>query len=192
MKKKFHLWTLLPWILCALLAPAWAQEESEPDSYERIYVPTPQEVVDEMLQFAKVGPNDVVYDLGCGDGRIVVTAARLGARGVGIDITPERIQESNENAKAAGVTDRVKFINSDFFKIDVSPATVVALYLLPVTMDKLLPKLKKELKPGTRIVSHNYKFSEWEPEKEQQLDGRILYLWTVPQSWPENTSKRRE
>lgn len=179
-------------LACTLLAPAWAQDYSEPDQYERIYVPTPQEVVDEMLQFAKVGPNDVLYDLGCGDGRIVVTAARLGARGVGIDITPERIEESNENAKAAGVTDRVKFINSDFFQVDVSPATVVALYLLPVTMDKLLPKLKKELKPGTRIVSHNYKFSEWEPEKEHQLDGRILYLWTVPQSWPENTSKKRE
>jgi 2-polyprenyl-3-methyl-5-hydroxy-6-metoxy-1,4-benzoquinol methylase len=190
--RKTKLWVLLGWVICAVVAPVWAQEESEPDQYERIYVPTPQEVVDEMLRLAKVGPNDVLYDLGCGDGRIVISAARLGARGVGIDITPERIQESNENAKAAGVTDRVKFINSDFFKVDVSPATVVALYLLPVTMDKLLPKLKKELRPGTRIVSHNYQFSEWKPDQEQQLEGRILYLWTVPESWAENRSSKKE
>ncbi|MGQ9634565.1 MAG: class I SAM-dependent methyltransferase [Bryobacteraceae bacterium] len=174
-------WMVLTVLASVLGTPLLAQEESYPDQYERIYVPTPQEVVDEMLQFAKVGPNDVLYDLGCGDGRIVISAARLGARGVGIDITPERIKESDENAKAAGVTDRVTFINSDFFEIDVSPATVVALYLLPVTMDKLLPKLRKELKPGTRIVSHNYQFSEWKPDKELQLDGRILYLWTVPE-----------
>jgi|YNPMSStandDraft_1061717.scaffolds.fasta_scaffold14292_2 ubiquinone/menaquinone biosynthesis C-methylase UbiE len=173
-------WRIGAFLACLLVWPLCAQEESYPDQYERIYVPTPQEVVDEMLKFAQVGPNDVLYDLGCGDGRIVISAARLGARGVGIDITPERIKESNENAKAAGVTERVKFINSDFFEVDVSPATVVALYLLPVTMDKLLPKLQRELKPGTRIVSHNYQFSEWKPDKEMHLDGRILYLWTVP------------
>ncbi len=183
------------WRFCGLLvlaglslAPALAQNESTPA--ELVYVPTPQNIVDQMLTFAAVGKDDVVFDLGCGDGRLVVSAARLGARGVGIDINPERIKESNENAQAAGVTDRVKFINGDIFDADVSSATVVTLYLLASTLDRLLPKLRKELRPGTRIVSHNYRFTEWEPEKESNAEGHTLYFWVIPaQSPPASPSK---
>ncbi len=121
------------------LAPAFAQQEDYEDSLPTpVYVPSPQEVVDEMLKFAKVTKDDVVFDLGCGDGRIVISAAKLGARGVGVDINPERIKESNENAEAAGVTGRVKFINGDLFKADISPATVVTLYLLPARLASVL------------------------------------------------------
>src|SRR5689334_7939067 len=128
-----------------------------------IFVPTPQSVVDAMLKLAHVTKDDVVYDLGCGDGRIVVTAAKqFGARGVGIDIDPKRIKESNENAVSAGVTDRVKFLNTDIFadSTNLSEATVVTLYLLPSLNVKLLPKLRRELKPGTRIVSNSFGMGE--------------------------------
>ncbi len=150
-----------------------------------IYVPTPQSVVDAMLKMANVTKNDVVYDLGCGDGRIVVTAAKqFGARGVGIDIDPQRIKESNENAQAAGVTDKVKFMYADIFadSTDLSEASVVTLYLLPSLNVKLIPKLKRELKPGTRIVSNSFDMGEWEPEKTLEVDGRTIYFWTIPKS----------
>ena len=145
------------------------------------YVPTPQQVVDAMLKIANVTGKDVVYDLGCGDGRIPVTAAqRFGARGVGIDIDPKRIEEANANAKAAGVTDKVKFLNQDLFTSDFSEATVVTLYLLPSLNEKLMPKLKKELKPGTRIVSHAFDMGDtWPAEKTEQVDGRTIYYWTI-------------
>jgi ribosomal protein L11 methylase PrmA len=144
-------------------------------------VPTPQDVVDEMLKLAGVGPNDVVYDLGCGDGRIAVSAAKLGARAVGIDIDPERIAESKDTALAAGVTDRVTFRQADLFTANISEATVVTLYLLRSLNIRLRPKLMSELKPGTRIVSHNFNMGdEWEPEKRITLDGRSITLWTVP------------
>jgi precorrin-6B methylase 2 len=148
-----------------------------------IFVPTPQAVVDAMLKMANVTKNDVVYDLGCGDGRIVITAAKqFGARGVGIDIDPERIKDSNKNAVTAGVTDRVTFSNSDIFAdtTNLSEATVVTLYLLPSLNVKLIPKLKKELKPGTRIVSNSFDMGEWEPEKTMEVDGRMIYFWTIP------------
>ncbi len=121
----------------------------------------------------------MVFDLGCGDGRIVVSAAKLGARGVGVDINPERIKESNENAAAAGVTDRVKFINEDLFKTDISTATVVTLYLLPARLTRLRPKLWKELKVGTRIVAHDFALDDWKPEETLELNGRRLFFWTV-------------
>jgi SAM-dependent methyltransferase len=145
-----------------------------------VYVPTPQPVVDAMLKMANVGPSDVVYDLGCGDGRIPVTAAqRFGARGVGIDIDPVRIGEANENAKAAGVADKVTFLNQDLFTSDFSEATVVTLYLLPSLNEKLMPKLKA-LKPGTRIVSHAFDMgSSWPPEKTEQVEGKTIYFWTI-------------
>ena len=146
-----------------------------------IFVPTPQEVVDAMLKAAKVGKDDVVYDLGCGDGRIVITAAKqLGARGIGIDIDPKRIKEATANAEAAGVSDRVKFLNQDLFETSFSEATVVALYLLPSLNLKLRPKLLQELKPGTRIVSHAFDMGDWKPEQEIDVDGRTIYLWIVP------------
>ena len=145
------------------------------------YVPTPQPVVDAMLKLAGVTSSDVVYDLGCGDGRIPITAAqKLGARGVGIDIDPKRIEEANENAKAAGVTDKVRFLNQDLFASDFKDATVVTLYLLPSLNEKLMPKLKAELKPGTRVVSHAFDMgTSWPPDKREEVDGKTIYLWTI-------------
>ena len=146
-----------------------------------IYVPTPQEVVEAMLQVANVTKNDIVYDLGCGDGRIPVTAAKkYGARGIGIDIDPQRIKEANENVQKSGVADRVKIMNADLFTTDISEATVVTLYLLPSLNQKLMPKLKSELKPGTRIVSHAFDMGDWKPEKELDVNGRKVYYWTIP------------
>jgi precorrin-6B methylase 2 len=146
-----------------------------------IYVPTPQEVVDAMLKVAKVTKDDTVYDLGCGDGRIVVTAAKeYGAHGVGVDIDPQRIAEANANVQAAGVGDKVKIVEGDLFEMDLRPATVVTLYLLPSLNLKLQPKLFKELKPGTRIVSHAFDMGDWKPEQELDVDGRRVYFWTIP------------
>jgi ribosomal protein L11 methylase PrmA len=146
-----------------------------------IYVPTPQEVVEAMLQVANVTKNDIVYDLGCGDGRIPVTAAKkYGARGIGIDIDPQRIKEANENVQKNGVADKVKIMNADLFTTDISEATVVTLYLLPSLNQKLMPKLKSELKPGTRIVSHAFDMGDWKPEKELDVNGRKVYFWTIP------------
>lgn len=144
-----------------------------------IYVPTPQEVVDAMLKVAKVTKNDMVYDLGCGDGRIVVTAAKLGARGVGIDIDPQRIKEANENVAKNMVGDRVKILNQDLFTTDISSATVVTLYLLPSLNLKLRPTLWKTLKPGTRIVSHAFDMGDWKPEQTLNVEGRTVYYWTI-------------
>ncbi len=146
-----------------------------------IYVPTPDEVVEAMLQVAKVTKNDVIYDLGCGDGRIPVTAAKkFGARGVGIDIDPQRIKEANENVQKNGVGDKVKILQADLFEVDLSEATVVTLYLLPSLNQKLMPKLMKELKPGTRIVSHAFDMGDWKPEQELDVNGRKVYYWTIP------------
>lgn len=145
------------------------------------YVPTPQNVVDKMLEMAKVTGKDVVYDLGCGDGRIVVTAAkRFGARGVGIDLNPERIAEAIANAQAAKVTDKVRFMTGDLFKSDFSEASVVTLYLLPQVNAALRPQLWRQLRLGTRVVSHDFDMGdEWPPEKSELIDGRRLYYWTI-------------
>ena len=134
-----------------------------------------------MLKLAKVGANDVVYDLGSGDGRIPITAARTyGARGVGIDIDPQRIKEATENLKAAGVGDKVRFMNQDLFTTNISEATVVTLYLLPSLNLKVLPKLNAELKPGTRIVSHAFDMGDIKPQQTMNVNGRTIYIWTVP------------
>ena len=171
----------LPFAGLALPAPRLlAQDEGRP-RLDVPYVPTPMAVVNKMLDMANVRANDVVYDLGCGDGRIVITAAKeRGARGVGIDIDPQRIKEANANAEAAGVTDRVKFLNQDLFTTDISEATVVTLYLLPSLNVKLIPKLKSELKPGTRIVSHAFDMGDWKPEQTLNVSGRTVYYWTIP------------
>ena len=146
-----------------------------------IYVPTPEAVVEAMLQVANVGKDDIVYDLGCGDGRIPVTAAKkYGARGIGVDIDPQRIAEANENVKKNNVGDRVKIVQGDLFQQDLSEATVVTLYLLPSLNVKLMPKLMKELKPGTRVVSHAFDMGDWKPEKEIDVEGRKVYYWTIP------------
>jgi ribosomal protein L11 methylase PrmA len=146
-----------------------------------IYVPTPEAVVEAMLQVANVGKNDIVYDLGCGDGRIPVTAARkYGARGTCIDIDPQRIKEANENVEKNKVGDLVRVVQGDLFEQDLSEATVVTLYLLPSLNEKLMPKLMKELKPGTRVVSHAFEMGDWKPEKTLDVDGRKVYYWTIP------------
>lgn len=146
-----------------------------------IYVPTPNNVVDKMLEMARVTAKDVVYDLGCGDGRIVIAAAqKYGARGVGIDIDPERIREANENAARARVTDKVRFIQGDLFQADISEATVVTLYLLTELNLKLRPKLLQELKPGTRVVSHAFAMGDWQPERTATVNGSQVFLWRIP------------
>ena len=142
---------------------------------------TPRDVVEAMLKMAGVTKEDVVYDLGCGDGRFVIMAAKtFGARGVGVDIDPVRIKESKENARKGGVADRVKFIEGDLFKTDISGATVVALYLLNELNMQLRPKLFQELKPGTRIVSHTFDMGDWEPDEVGQVHGRMFYYWVIP------------
>jgi ribosomal protein L11 methylase PrmA len=168
-------------VLMALPLGAAAQEAAAPRRPDVIYVPTPEEVVEAMLQVAKVTKTDVVYDLGTGDGRIPVTAAKkYGARGVGIDIDPQRIKDANENVARSGVGDKVRIIQGDLFEANISEATVVTLYLLPSLNQKLMPKLMKELKPGTRIVSHAFDMGEWKPEQELDVNGRKVYYWTIP------------
>ncbi len=163
------------------LTIALSQEQQEQKKLDVPYVPTPQSVVDAMLKLAAVTKNDVVYDLGCGDGRIVITAAKNhGALGVGVDIDPERIKEANANAQKAGVSDRVKFVEQDLFQTNFKEASVVTLYLLPDINLKLRPKLQSELKPGTRIVSHAFDMGDWQPEKTENVEGRTIYLWTIP------------
>jgi SAM-dependent methyltransferase len=166
---------------------AWAEERQAPASPTQtdkrpdvIFVPTRELVIDAMLKAAKVGPTDVVYDLGCGDGRIVVAAAKLGASAVGIDIDPQRIKEANENAAKNGVTGKVQFRQEDLFEADIREATVVTLYLLPTLNVKLRPRLMEQLRPGTRIVSHDFDMGDWAPEQTIAVDGKTVYLWTIP------------
>lgn len=164
--------------VCSTAVAQTAAPSRTPDV---IFVPTPQDVVDAMLKVAKVGPDDVLYDLGSGNGIIPVTAARqFGTRGVGIDIDPTRIAEANANAEKNKVTDKVKFIQGDLFEQDLSEATVISLYLLNSLNLKLRPKLL-ELKPGTRIVSHAFDMGDWAPEQTINVDGRMVYFWTVPE-----------
>jgi hypothetical protein len=144
--------------------------------------PTPMEAVHEMLRVAGVGPGDVLYDLGSGDGRLVITAAKeYGAQGIGIDIDPLCIWLANEHAKDAGITGRVQFRHEDLFEADFSDATVVTLYLLPALNLKLRPRLLAELKPGTRIVSYTWDMGDWAPEKAVDVRGYKVYLWRVPE-----------
>jgi predicted RNA methylase len=173
-------------VVAGSLVPVAAQQTQTPlRTPDVIFVPTPQEVVDAMLKLAKVTKNDVVYDLGSGDGRIPITAAKTyGARAVGIDIDPVRISEATANLKTAGVGNLVRFLNQDLFTTSISEATVVTLYLLPSLNLKLIPKLNKELKPGTRIVSHAFDMSadqvERKPLETLNVNGRTVYFWTTP------------
>ncbi len=173
------LWAIILIVSVLSFWVAGYTQEREPDV---IFVPTPEEVVMEMLNTARVTQNDIVYDLGCGDGRIVITAAKVfGARGVGVDIDPVRIKESDANAQKIGVTDRVKFIERDLFKTDISEATVVFLYLLTELNIQLRPKLFKELKPGTRIVSHEFDMGDWKPDRTEVVRNvKLLYTPNYP------------
>jgi ribosomal protein L11 methylase PrmA len=147
------------------------------------YVPTPGEVVEGMLGLAEVRESDVVYDLGCGDGRIVIAAARdYGARGVGVEIDPQRIAECQENARKAGVEGKVRFIQGSLFDVDVREATVVGLYLLPDLNRRLRPRLLRELRGGARIVSHGFAMGDWKPDRRAVVEGHHLFMWVIPQA----------
>jgi SAM-dependent methyltransferase len=160
-----------------LAAPSPSKKPDAP------YISTPGHIVEEMLDMARVGPEDIIYDLGCGDGRIVVTAAsKCGARGVGVDISPALIQKSLKNAARARVTDRVRFIEGDLFEVDFSSASVLSLYLLPSLNLKLRPKIFTVLKPGARILSHNFDMGDWEPDNFKSIGEHRIYYWVVPAS----------
>mgnify|MGYP006424408507 CR=1 FL=1 len=163
------------------------QEVIDPDTLdlEVPYVPTPLRVVDRMLALAEVSSDDVVYDLGSGDGRIVIAAAeRYGARGVGVEIDSALVARARQNAEEAGVADRVTFQQGDLFEIDLSPATAVTLYLLPSANLKLRPKLLRELAPGTPVVSHDFDMNEWTPEQTVRVASSTIYVWRVPDEVP--------
>jgi trans-aconitate methyltransferase len=185
MKQKWATpWIALPLLLlaCSLLqAPAlWAQKKPvrAPDIE---FVPTPHEVVEVMLRLADVKKDDIVYDLGCGDGRIVIAAAQKfgAAKGTGIDIDPARIKEANANATDAKVNGKVRFIQQNLFDADFHDASVVTLYLLPDINLRLRPKLLKELRVGSRIVSHQFDMGDWQPDKKIEVGWRSVYMWTV-------------
>jgi len=166
-------------ILSSILISAQEKKLREPDVD---YEPSPQNVVERMLKLANVHRGDVVYDLGCGDGRIVITAAKqFGATGVGIDIDPIRIKESLQNARKAGVMNRVTFRLEDLFTADIQEATVVTLFLSGSVNSKLRSKLLQELKPGTRVVSYYWDMDDWKPDKRIEVDGDPIYLWTIPE-----------
>ncbi len=179
MRSRLKLLFSIPAMYLAIFsAVGSALAEQEPDV---VFVPTPQYVVNEMLEMAGTNKDDIVYDLGCGDGRFVITAAKqYGARGVGIDIDPQLVRDSQANARNAGVADRTKFIEADLFKTDISQATVVSLYLLPELNLRLRPKLFRELKPGTRIVSHDFDMADWKPDNEGEIGNSNYYLWILP------------
>jgi len=161
-------------------APA-AGQGSQGWTADVIYVPTPHEVVDDMLRLADVKQGDILYDLGSGDGRIPIAAAqKYGIRATGIDIDPERIAEAKQKARGAGVSKLVEFRQEDLFKANFRDATIVTLYLLPDLNLRLRPRLWAELRPGTRIVSHQFDMGDWKPEKKLESNGRTVYFWTVP------------
>jgi cyclopropane fatty-acyl-phospholipid synthase-like methyltransferase len=169
---------LLAFVLIAV--PASAQPFKGTKQPDVRYVPSPDSVVDAMLELAHVTAGDVVYDLGSGDGRIPIAAAKRGAFGVGIEIDAKLNREAVDNAKKAGVSERVRFVTQDLFEADISQATVVTLFLLPRINQELIPKLRRELKPGTRIVSHQFDMGEqWPAEKSQDVNGLTIYLWTL-------------
>jgi SAM-dependent methyltransferase len=164
-------------LMTVVLAGAQQPAAPTPDIH---YVPTSGGVTDAMLKLAKVTPSDVVYDLGSGDGRIVIAAAKkYGARGVGIELDPELIKKATNNARKAGVADKVTFIQADLFKADFSDATVVTLYLSNSINQRLASILQRQLKPGARIVSHRFEMGDWKPEADVRLEGTHVYLWTI-------------
>ncbi len=176
LKKLVHLGLMLLGAAAAQFVAAQEVPSTQPDVP---YVPTPQVTVDEMLRLANVGPKDFVLDLGSGDGRIVITAAKkFGARGLGVDLDFHLVIQSEESARQAGVEDRVKFLQQDLFKTDLSQASVITMYLLPRVVRKLRPQLL-ELKPGTRIVSHDFDLDDWQPDRKTYIRKNV-FLWIVP------------
>jgi SAM-dependent methyltransferase len=178
------------YLQAAVLCVALCGCESKPEldfghGLDVPYVQTAPGVARRMLEMAKVGSNDVVIDLGCGDGRIVIAAAaEFGARGIGYDLDPRRIAEARRNARLAGVESRTRFEQADFFHAPISEASVVTMFLLPPVLQRMEPRLRSELGPGTRIVSHSFFLRGWPPEEQVQVQGRTLYRWTVPERSP--------
>ncbi len=179
-------WLFVPLILLSLPGQR-AVSQVVSDGQEKInldvpYEPSSEEVVRTMLEMARVRKDDIVYDLGCGDGRIVIAAARkTGARGVGVDLDPERIKESLVNARKANVTGQVRFLQQDLFQADIGEATVIMLYLWPEVNLKLRPKLLRELRPGTRVVSHSHDMGSWKPDQSTAAaEGHRVYFWVIP------------
>jgi len=169
-------------VALALPAGLAGQEKSAARTPDVHFVPTDTTKVREMLSAANVTARDTVYDLGCGDGRFVITAVKKyhAQRGICVDIDPVRIKESKSNADTAGVTKKIEFVEGDLFEQDLSPATVITLYLLPSLNEKLRPKLQSELKPGTRIVSHSFDMgTAWPAEQKETIEGRTIYYWTI-------------
>ncbi len=144
------------------------------------FVPSPQEVVEKMIDLGGVKKGDVVYDLGSGDGRIVIAAAKKGARAIGFEIDGDLLKQSRENIRAAGVQDSAEIRQQDILTVDLSPASVVTMYLLPDVNMKLRPNLLSQLKPGSRVVSHSFDMGDWKPDKVERVDGRTIYLWIIP------------
>jgi SAM-dependent methyltransferase len=173
---------ILLFVLCASPALVYAQLQEPPFNPKKVvpYVPTSPETVSAMLKLAGVEKNDLVIDLGCGDGRIVIAAAKeYGAHAIGVDIDPDRIKEAKENAQKEDVANLVEFRQGDLFDADIRKATVVTLYLLPSVNMKLRPKLWRDLKPGTRVVSHSFDMEDWKPEKVEEVGGSEIFLWII-------------
>ena len=159
-----------------------ARAQDSPFQSKKIvpFVPSPQEVVDKMVELGGVKPSDVVYDLGSGDGRIVIAAAKKGAKAVGFEIDGDLVKQSRENIRAAGVQDSAEIRQQDILTVDLSPASVVTMYLLPDVNLKLKPNLLSQLKPGSRVVSHSFDMGDWKPDKAERVEGRTIYLWIIP------------
>lgn len=159
---------------------AHAQDSNFNDKKIVPFVPSPQDVVDKMIEVAGVKKGDVVYDMGSGDGRIVIAAAKKGARATGFEIDGDLVKESRENIRKAGVQNQAEIRHQDILTVDFSPASVVTMYLLPDVNLKLKPNLLSQLKPGSRVVSHSFDMGDWKPDKVERVDGRTIYLWTIP------------
>jgi hypothetical protein len=174
---------LVPAIGASAVEPSFAPTQAlTPESLDVPYVPTPQAVVDKMLDMAKVTGEDYLIDLGSGDGRIPIAAAkRFGTKGMGVEIDPVRVQEAKTNAVNARVADKVEFRKQDLFETDLSQATVLTMYLLPRVNLQLRPRILNKLKPGTRVVSHSFDMGDWKPDQKIIVDGRPIYLWIVPE-----------
>jgi SAM-dependent methyltransferase len=163
-----------------ILSPSIARGQDLESKKIVPFVPTPQEVVDKMVELAGVKKGDVVYDLGSGDGRIVITAAKKGAKAVGFDVDGDLVKESRANIQKAGVQDSAEIKHQDILTVDLSPASVITMYLLPDVNLKLRPNILSQMKPGSRIVSHAFDMGDWKPEKTERVNGRTIYLWIVP------------
>lgn len=173
-----------------LLAPGGPVPHAEEVKLDAPYYPTPQAIVDKMLDIAEVREGDYVIDLGSGDGRIPITAAkRYGTKGMGVDINPVRVQEAKANAVNARVQDKVEFKQQNLFETDISKATVLTLYLMPRVNMELRPRILAELKPGTRVVSHAFDMGDWKPDRKVIVEGRTIYMWVVPEKSQRQSNK---